>query len=69
VAAGRTPDGNVRVQVTGEANASFALEVSGDLVNWEPLATIEADGTGVAEFIEEEVSTYPRRFYRVNVED
>ncbi len=69
VAANRTADGNVRVRVTGEANASFALEVSTDLVDWDPLTTIDADGGGVAEYIEEDVAGFPRRFYRVNLED
>jgi len=60
-AAGRAPD----LHVQGEPFAEHRVEVSGNLVDWEEVGTIETDSDGEGFFTDPEADGQLRRFYRV----
>lgn len=59
-----TPDGQTRLQFSGESGKSYRLEVSTDLVRWLPLETRTADAEGNVEFSDPNGHNQPCRFYR-----
>jgi uncharacterized lipoprotein YddW (UPF0748 family) len=57
------PDGQVRLRLTGSPGATYHIETSTNLVQWQPLATLELPG-GVAEILDSAAVTNRLRFYR-----
>lgn len=58
-----TPNGVVRLVLTGSAGATYQLETSTNLTHWLPLATV-ALPTGTAEYLDAGAATNHLRFYR-----
>jgi len=59
------PDGSPQVQFVGESGQSYRIEVSTDMVNWEPLGICTADAEGNVQFTDPDAAKRPARFYRV----
>jgi hypothetical protein len=58
-------DSAMRVQGSGVAGETYAIEGSTDLKIWAHLGTAVADETGVMQFIDTEASEFAERFYRI----
>jgi hypothetical protein len=58
--------GAMVLSVVGDANASYALEYSSDLVTWHPLSTVQTDGEGVGSYEDAAAAGETRRFYRAH---
>ncbi len=56
---------NVRIAGTGDANVTYTVQKSSDLVTWETLGTTTADGGGVFEFVDSTAGASAQRFYRL----
>jgi uncharacterized lipoprotein YddW (UPF0748 family) len=56
-------DGRVRLGVSGSPGATYELQVSTNLADWLPLATLDLPG-GNADYLDTSGSRSPRRFYR-----
>lgn len=57
-------NGQVRIQVLGELNRNYALQVSTNLVDWKTWTNFVSAG-GATQFVEPETATTRQRFYRV----
>jgi hypothetical protein len=53
-----------RIVASGQAGATYVIEASEDLVNWEELGSATADETGAFTFDDPDWGTLPARFYR-----
>ncbi len=58
------PGEGTLLSVMGDPGAEFVLEVSADLVNWEPLSELMS-GSGRVEFFDVDAAGAGRRFYRL----
>jgi len=52
----------------GSANATYIIQASTDLMNWQNIGTTTAGTNGVFEFEDVDVWNFPARFYRVSVQ-
>jgi hypothetical protein len=59
------PDGGCRLQFSGDAWATYALEVSTNLTFWTPLTNLVAGPEGLFEFLDTTATNFPSRFYRL----
>jgi hypothetical protein len=58
------PDGCFQASFTASNGATFRVEASSDLLNWETVLTTAAvDGS--LNFVEDNAANFPRRFYRL----
>lgn len=55
----------LRVVVTGEAFAQYEVEISDDLVGWNPAGTVKIGSDGEGTFLDSEAENDARRFYRL----
>jgi hypothetical protein len=61
----RQASGRVQMQFTAKRGQVCVIEVSGDLVQWEPLGMAEDKGSGWFEFEDVGAGQTPTRFYRI----
>ncbi len=57
-------NGAFQLQFLGASGSNYVLQASTDLVSWTPLATNPMT-TNVLNFVDQNSSNYPKRFYRV----
>jgi hypothetical protein len=61
----REGDGKIRAMWRGTPGATYRVEVSPDLIGWDPAATVEAAAdSGLFEFVDSPALTAAPRFYR-----
>jgi sugar lactone lactonase YvrE len=58
-------DGSLQVLFNCDPGFNYVVEASTDLVEWTPLSTMVGDSVPV-EFLDEDASNFPRRFYRLH---
>ena len=58
---------HLRITGAGAADATYAVQASGDLLNWQEIGTATADGTGAFEFVDAQAASFMARFYRVTL--
>jgi sugar lactone lactonase YvrE len=58
-------DGGVQVRFVGNNNSPFVIQVSTNLMDWEPLGSCKADALGDAQFTDQDAMQHEVRFYRV----
>jgi len=61
------PNGQVRIAFNGQAGRSYRVEVSGNLVNWQSIGSVQAAANGSGEYIDPTPvsSGFAGRFYRL----
>lgn len=57
---------HLRLAGTGDANVSYTVQASTNLVTWQNLGGATADGGGLFEFVDTLVAGFALRFYRVS---
>ena len=57
-------NGRLRCVLTGEAGASYTIQVSSDLTSWIPLTNLVTTAAGTSEFTDAAPAGASRRFYR-----
>ncbi len=60
---GRDLSNRFHFSITGDAGASYTVEVSTNLINWAPLTNI-LNSPGSTSFVDPDSANHPRRFYR-----
>ena len=63
---GQAPDGHMRLVIQSSPGDRIAVESSGDLADWRPLATV-TNLTGVARLTDSGGQNLSQRFYRVRL--
>lgn len=58
---------HLRLQGVGDANVTYVVQSSSDLVVWSELGTAVADGGGAFEFVDATTSGFTMRFYRISL--
>jgi hypothetical protein len=61
----RLGDGRTEFMVIADANRTYNVEVSSDLVTWTAFGTVVTDGSGSGRFIDSQAAGFDHRFYRV----
>jgi hypothetical protein len=61
----READGKTRLKGEALPGALYIIEASSNLVDWEKIGVVSADGVGVCEFEDPNVARVPARFYRI----
>jgi hypothetical protein len=61
----RLAAGGFQSHLVGQANQTYAIQVSSDLSNWTPLTNVTTAADGTVDFIDTGASSISRRFYRV----
>jgi hypothetical protein len=61
----RGPGGKMYLDVLGEPDVRYVVQVSSDLVNWTSIATVKADKDGYVLFTDPGAASQALRFYRV----
>jgi MBG domain (YGX type) len=62
-----TPDGRCHISGSGDANFSYHIETSVDLIHWNDLGAVRANSSGVFEFDESTPLGPGSRFFRVHL--
>jgi hypothetical protein len=62
----RLPDGRAQFVVSGDANHTYAIEASADLVTWGPAGSVTTGAAGTGAFIDAASTNLNRRFYRAH---
>jgi hypothetical protein len=62
-----TPDGRCHLSGSGDANFSYRIEASVDLIHWNDLGAVRANSSGVFEFDESAPLGPGSRFFRVHL--
>ncbi len=60
---GRDLSNHFHFSITGDAGASYTVEVSTNLINWAPLTNL-LNSPGSSSFVDPDSANQPRRFYR-----
>ena len=61
----RQAGGNMRMEFTGAAGATYAVEASTNLVNWEKIGEAAQQPDGTFQFEDSDSGKFPSRFYRI----
>jgi hypothetical protein len=61
---GRLEDGSFHVALPAAGDSPYRIEVSNDLLNWEPMGT-NTSQQGTIQYTDPEANTWPWRFYRL----
>ena len=56
---------NLRLVGTGDANVSYKVEASADLLSWTEIGTALSNGGGAFEFVDGATAGFPARYYRI----
>src|SRR6185503_534130 len=64
----RLSPGSIRVAITNQPNRMFVIQTSSNLTHWVSLLT-NAVSVPVVRYVETNIFSSPRRFYRVEVRD
>lgn len=60
----KLPDGRYQVWLSGIAGRNYAIQSSDDLIGWTPFSTNQMNLDGMFQFIDNQSTNLPRRFYR-----
>jgi len=58
-------DALVHIEVLGDANKTYVVEATTNLINWTTLGSVKAGSDGVVQFDTGDASQYSWRFYRI----
>jgi hypothetical protein len=58
------PDGNPAITLSGNADQTYVLQASFDMIHWTSLSTNLTSSDGMFTFVDTDAKNYPSRFYR-----
>lgn len=59
-----TTDNQVVITVKGRPGESYSLEATQSLTDWSAIGTVNLDANGFMDYLDEDSTLYPNRFYR-----
>ena len=59
-------NGDITLEWVSHPLRTYVVEYSDNLVDWDPLATVPASGTGITSYIDDD-GAQPRRMYRITI--